>query len=139
MLKNRPGAVIAQPRTKNAPRRFTLDSRLLEVLLQIAVLRPGGALGYHTGDLRIDEVLVFLRERYGLYIDELPRGDGFNTPSITDRGALRRNLSAFTSRLREVGFYRDLSDAYVTQTVTPRYTIDRDGAGGPETAGGPGS
>ena len=28
---------------------------------------------------------------------------------------------------------------YFTQTITPRYTIDRDGAGGPETAGGPGS
>lgn len=38
-LKNRPGALIAQQRTKNSPRRFILDSRLLEVLLQIAVLR----------------------------------------------------------------------------------------------------
>ena len=43
LLKNRAGAVIAQPRMKNAPRRFVLDSRLLEVLLQIAVLKPGGA------------------------------------------------------------------------------------------------
>ena len=30
------------------------------------------------------------------------------------------------SRLREIGFYRDLSDAYVTQTVTPRYRIGKD-------------
>ena len=28
---------------------------------------------------------------------------------------------------REVGFYRDLSDAYITQTVTPRYQIGLDG------------
>ena len=31
---------------------------------------------------------------------------------------------AFISRLREIGFYSDLSDAYLTQTVTPRYTIE---------------
>jgi len=36
-MKNRPGTLITQPRVKNAPRRFILDSRLLEVLLQIAV------------------------------------------------------------------------------------------------------
>lgn len=134
MLKHRPGALIAQARTKNAPRRFVLDSRLLEVLLQIAVLRPGGSLGYHTGELRIDELLVFLRERYGLHIDQLPRGDGFGPPSIADRQALRENAKAFVSRLREVGFYRDLSDAYVTQTITPRYQIAEDAS--VPTAGG---
>jgi hypothetical protein len=123
LLKNRSGAALAQGRTKNAPRRFVLDSRLLEVLLQIAVLKPGGTEGFHTGELRVDELLVFLRERYGIHIDQLPRGDGFSTTSIEDRRALRDNLRAFTGRLREVGFYRDLSDAYVTQTITPRFRI----------------
>ena len=133
-MKNRPGALITQPRVKNAPRRFILDSRLLEVLLQIAVLRPGGVVGYHTEPLRIEEVLLFLRERYGLYIDRLPPGDGFDVPSIQDRTALRENVVAFTARLREIGFYRDLSDAYITQTVTPRYVIDVHGT----TPGGEG-
>lgn len=127
LQKNRPGAALAQGRTKNAPRRFVVDSRLLEVLLQIAVLKPGGPEGFHTGELRVDELLVFLRERYGLHIDQLPRGDGFVTTSIEDRGALRDNVRAFTGRLREVGFYRDLSDAYVTQTITPRYRIAANG------------
>jgi len=131
LLKNRPGGALAQGRTKNAPRRFVLDSRLLEVLLQIAVLKPGGAAGFHTGELRIDELLVFLRERSGIFIDQLPRGDGFVTTSIDDRHALRDNTRAFTGRLREVGFYHDLSDAYVTQTITPRYRIAADdGAAG---------
>ena len=132
MLKHRPGALVTQGRTKSAPRRFVLDSRLLEVLLQIAVLKPGGRLGYHTGELRIDELLVFLRERYGLHIDQLPRGDGFGAPSIADRQALRENVKAFVSRLREIGFYRDLSDAYVTQTITPRYRIAEDATAGGE-------
>ena len=121
MLKNKSGALLAQTRARNAPRRFTLESRLLEVLLQIAVLRPGGDLGYFTGEMRIDDLLSFLRERYGLYIDQLPLGEG--SPTIDERKALRINVQAFTGRLREIGFYRDLSDAYVTQTVVPRYTI----------------
>ena len=101
-----------------------LDSRLLEVLLQIAVLRQDSPSGpFYTGELRIEGLLTWLRERYGLYIDQLPRGDGFDAPSIEDRAALRENTAAFTARLREVGFYRDLSDAYVSQTVTPRYRI----------------
>jgi hypothetical protein len=124
-MKNRPGALIAQGRTKGAPRRFIFDSRLLEVLLQIAVLRQDTPTGpFYTGELRIEMLLTWLRERYGLYIDHLPRGDGFSTPSIEDRTALRENAAAFTARLREVGFYRDLSDAYVSQTVTPRYIIE---------------
>jgi hypothetical protein len=127
MLKNRSGALLAQSRAKNAPRRFVLDSRLLEVLLQIAVLRVGET-GYHTAEMRIDDLLTFLRERYGLYIDQLPLDEGFAAPSIDDRKALRTNVQAFTARLREIGFYRDLSDAYVTQTVVPRYTIAENGA-----------
>lgn len=134
LLKNRPGALLTQGRTKNAPRRFVCDSRLLEVLLQIAVLRPGGTLGYYTGEMRLDELLVFLRQRYGLYIDQLPPGDGFTTSSIADRQALRSNLQAFIARLQEVGFYRDLSDAYITQTITPRYQIAMDNS--PVTQGG---
>lgn len=126
LLKNRPGAALGQGRKKNAPRRFVLDSRLLEVLLQISVLKPGGAEGFHTGELRVDELLAHLRERYGIYIDQLPRGDGFSTTSIDERSALRDNASAFTGRLREIGFYRDLSDAYVAQTITPRYRISAD-------------
>jgi len=126
LMKNRPGALVAQGRTKGAPRRFVLDSRLLEVLLQLAVLKQDMPAGpFYTGELRIEDLLIWLRERYGLHIDRLPRGDGFGAPSIQDRAALRDNAVSFTQRLREVGFYRDLSDAYVTQTVTPRYRIER--------------
>lgn len=124
LMKNRPGALVAQGRTKGAPRRFVLDSRLLEVLLQIAVLRQDTPSGpFYTGETRIEALLTWLRERYGLHIDRLPRGDGFGTPSIEDRAALRDNTAAFIARLREVGFYRDLSDAYVSQTLTPRYRV----------------
>ncbi|MGH4015788.1 MAG: methylation-associated defense system protein MAD7 [Pseudonocardiaceae bacterium] len=120
LLKNRPGALLTQPRGQ--PRRFVLDSRLVEVLLQIALLRPSGGT-FHTEPLRVDEFLAVLRLRYGLHVDQLPLDEGFSAPSIDDRAALRDNVRAFTDRLREIGFYSDLSDAYLTQTIRPRYVI----------------
>jgi hypothetical protein len=123
LLKNRPGAMIAQPRL--GARRFTLDSRMLEVLLQLALLRgtEDNPVDLRTSPLRVDEFLGILRARYGLYIDELPGGDGFGSATVTEYAALRENRDAFIVRLREIGFYSDLSDAYLTQTITPRYTI----------------
>jgi hypothetical protein len=121
LLKNRAGALIAQP--QGSQRRFILDSRLIEVLLQIALLQPSGNWAFHTEPLRVDQFLTILRLRYGLYIDRLPNGEGFSRPSIDDHAALRDNVRAFTDRLREIGFYSDLSDAYLTQTISPRYAI----------------
>ena len=124
LLKNRPGAMMAQP--KGGQRRFILDSRLLEVLVQLALLRGDGSGGLRTQPIRIDELLATLRERYGLYVDRLPAGDGFDVASITDQQGLRANRDAFVARLREIGFYNDLSDAYLTQTIAPRYRIEAD-------------
>ena len=132
LLKNRPGALLAQMRSRNAPRRFVLDSRLLEVLLQIAVLRFDPATNrYCSEEIQIDRLLLFLRERYGLYIDALPRGEGFGDATIADCEALRRNKAAFKNKLREIGFFQDLSDAYITQHVTPRYRINHEPASSP--------
>ena len=123
MLKNKPGALLQQMRGGSAERQFVLDSRLLEVLLQLAVLKPGGHFGFHTSELRIDELLTFLKERYGLHIDSLPEADNFIDETINVRKTLRDNLVGFKRRLREIGFYKDLSDAYISQTVSPRYVI----------------
>jgi hypothetical protein len=122
LLKNSDAGLLRQPRAKGSQRRFVLGSRLLEILLQIAVLEPHGS-SFLTREIRIDELLLFLRERYGIHIDGLPSGDGFRQPSMLDRQALRKNVETFKTRLREIGFFQDLSDAYITQAVTPRYTI----------------
>ncbi|EQD43797.1 hypothetical protein B1A_15484, partial [mine drainage metagenome] len=89
----------------------------------IAVLTQDGG-RFVTREVRIEELLAFLRNRYGLHIDRLPES-GQSNSSILDRRALRLNLEAFKRRLREIGFYEDLSDAYVTQKVSPRYAIER--------------
>ena len=123
LLKNKETGLLAQSRTKGSARRFVLGSKLLEVLLQIAVLTQDGG-RFVTREVRIEELLGFLRNRYGLHIDRLPESSQSNS-SILDRRALRLNLEAFKRRLREIGFYEDLSDAYVTQKVSPRYAIER--------------
>ena len=120
VFKRRDAGLMHQP--KRGARRFVLSSHLLEVLLQIAVLESSGS-GFATRELLVDELLTFLCERYGIYVDRLPPGDGFSTPSINDLAALRKNRKDFENRLREIGFFRDLSDAFVTQTISPRYTI----------------
>lgn len=122
LLKNLENGLLRQSRTRESPRRFSLGSRLLEVLLQIAVLTPQKT-SFVTREIRVDDLLAFLRTRYGLYIDCLPTGEGFDKVGVADYQALNRNKEAFKMRLREIGFFQDLSDAYVTQTVTPRYTI----------------
>ena len=125
LLKNRPGALIAQARSSRAPRRFILDSRLLELLLQINVLQYDPAKGsYKSEEMQIEKLLDVLKRRYGLHIDSLPVGEGFQVPSIDQRSALKDNRDAFKDKLREIGFFQDLSDAYVTQHVRPRYQID---------------
>jgi hypothetical protein len=73
--------------------------------------------------LRVDEFLAELRDRYGLYIDSFPPGDDLGGAGIADQAALRANRAAFVARLREIGFYTDLSDAYITQTILPRYSL----------------
>ncbi|MFF9113034.1 hypothetical protein [Streptomyces sp. NPDC014805] len=136
LLKNRPGAVITQPH--RGRRRFVMDSALLEVLVQTALLRPNprgsrSRFLYHTEQLRLDEFMDTLRTRYGLHIDRLPDGDGFASHGFEEQAALRANAEAFTARMREIGFYNDLSDAYLTQVITPRFAISTDGT---VTAGG---
>lgn len=121
LMKNKENGLLAQSRAKGSPRRFVLGSKLLEVLLQVAVLTREGS-RFVTREVRIEDLLAFLRNRYGIHIDRLPE-TGQATGSISDRRALRLNLEAFKRRLREIGFYEDLSDAYVTQKVSPRYAI----------------
>ena len=56
LMKNTDSGLLRQSRAKGAPRRFILGSRLLEVLLQIAVIMPQGA-SFATRELRVDELL----------------------------------------------------------------------------------
>jgi hypothetical protein len=128
LLKNKENGLLVQSRTKGSPRRFVMSSKLLEVLLQISVLKIENN-RFVTDSMRIEELLALFRNRYGLYIDQLPENNEVDN-TIYDQQALRLNVESFKRRLREVGFYEDLSDAYVTQKITPRYIINSEHGNG---------
>jgi hypothetical protein len=123
--KNTSFGALVQGRSKANPRRWQLGGRLLEVFVQLAVLRPEGE-GEHrrftTGPVLIDDFIRWIERRYGFVIG--PSILGGRTPTTLDEHqAFRDNVRALKDRLREIGFYDDLSDAYNAQTVKPRYTL----------------
>ena len=106
---------------KRNSRRYALASGLLETLVQIAVLEPISNHGFRTRSIRIDNFIEWLQKRYGMYLGRL---SDKHEPTITDLEAMRLNVLAFKDRLREIGFYTDLSDAYISQVIRPRYYIE---------------
>ena len=73
---------------------------------------------FRSHPILIDEFVAWLRERYGLTL--MPK---WPDATIEDYEAFNANLRHLKLRLREIGFFTDLSDAYNTQTIRPRYTI----------------
>lgn len=137
LQKNSEGGLLWQGRAKANGRRFHIGSRLLEVLVQLAVLEPSdeGGQAFKPRPMLVDEFVHWLLERYGLVINGLDVPEhaqraGMAPPpwatrvGVRELEAYRDNLRALKDRLREIGFYTDVSDAYNAQTIRPRYTLD---------------
>jgi hypothetical protein len=119
-MKNTDYGFMADGRSRKHPRRAVLGSRLLETLVQLLVLETKDGGGYKSKALSIDELIFKLRDRYGIIIN------GINEPRFADgdmdiHQAFRENVDAFKNKLRQIGFYTDLSDAYILQKIRPRY------------------
>jgi hypothetical protein len=118
--KNRPGGFLRQTVGRRAPRWFVMSSGLLETLAQIAVVeRNEGRLD--TRPVLLDDFVSWLRRRYGFVIyapthREVPPDE---------YAAWQQNERALRDRLHEIGFFVDLSDAYNSQTLRPRYQLGR--------------
>jgi len=119
--KNRENGLMRQGFGKTNKRRYSMGSGLLETLVQIAVLDKSPTDGTRTRHLRVDSFIGWLWERYGIHINRLPEGQ---EPTIIDLEALRLNVQSFKGRLRDIGFYTDLSDAYTAQVIRPRYNLE---------------
>jgi len=121
LMKNQDTCLLRQGKGRQNERRWHIGSRLLEMLVQIAVLEPSVdylGMGFHSKPILIDEFVVWLKERYGLvFVPDWPDA------TIQDYEAFNANLRQLKDRLREIGFYIDLSDAYNAQTIRPRYVI----------------
>ena len=119
-MKNSDYGFLADGRSRKHPRRAVIGSRLLETLVQILVLEsePGG--GFYSRSLSIDELISKLRSRYGIVINGLNESR-FDDANLETHLAFKENVDAFKTKLRQIGFYTDLSDAYILQKIRPRY------------------
>lgn len=119
--KNNERGFLAQGRSKKHPRRYVLGTRLLETLVQIQVLHLEND-RFVTKSLSIEDLTQNLRDRYGLIINGLNE-ERFNNADVNTILAFKENVESFKFKLRQIGFYNDLSDAYILQKVRPRYEL----------------
>ena len=120
--KNSDNGIMAQGRSKKHPRKFVLGTRLLETLVQILVLEVKND-HFITKSLSIEELIDQMKDRYGLIINGL-KEERFKNPDINTNLAFKENVEAFKHKLREIGFYNDLSDAYILQKIRSRYKLN---------------
>lgn len=118
-MKNDTSAFIIDGRSRKYTRRGAIGSKLLEVLVQLLVLTPKDG-GFESKPLSIRQLVQEIRDRYGLIIDgtDEPR---FKNADIKTHLAFKENVDALKNKLRQIGFYTDLSDASSLQKIRPRY------------------
>lgn len=118
-MKNDTSAFIIDGRSRKYTRRGAIGSKLLEVLVQLLVLTPKDG-GFESKPLSIRQLVQEIRDRYGLIIDgtDEPR---FKDADIKTHLAFKENVDALKNKLRQIGFYTDLSDASSLQKIRPRY------------------
>lgn len=122
-MKNSSSMLLADGRSRKYPRRGAIGSKLLETLVQILVLRQQENGTFISQPHSIEELTELIRSRYGLVIN------GINDPHFIDadvelNAAFHDNMEALKNKLRQIGFYTDLSDACILQKIHPRYNID---------------
>lgn len=122
LMKNTATGLLRQGKGKSNERRWHLASRMLEMLVQVAVLEPvgrGAGAGFRARPILVDDFVQWVRARYGLSLS--PR---WPDATIQDYEGFNTNLRDLKQRLREIGFYTDLSDAYNAQVIRPRYSVE---------------
>ena len=122
-MKNSDSALMIGGRSHKHARRGALGSKLLELLVQLLVLRnKSDGSGFETQSLSVRELITEIRNRYGLIID----GTGekrFRDADVETHMAFGSNVNALKNKLRQIGFYTDLSDAGSLQKINPRYQV----------------
>lgn len=119
--KNNDRGFLAQGRSKKHPRRYVLGTRLLEALVQIQLLHLEDE-KFTTKNVSIEDLMEKLKNRYGLIINGLNE-EAYRNADVNTNLAFKENVEAFKSKLRQIGFYNDMSDAYILQKVRPRYEL----------------
>jgi len=104
-------------------RKYVMGNQLLELLVQLAVVDARSRHGqaeFYTKPITITDFVKWLGNRYGILIDTTKRP--YDSPEVAT--ALEANYSALKDRLRQLGFFIDLSDASISQVIRPRFPIN---------------
>lgn len=104
-------------------RKYVMGNLLLEVLVQLAVVDykiHNNQYEPYTKTITIVSFVDWLKNRYGIHINEWV----MNSDSPETAKALNNNFLALKERLRQLGFYTDLSDASNSQVIKPRFKIE---------------
>ena len=121
-MANSPSALIAGGRNRAHERRGVLGPKLMELLVQLLVLKPNDKGGFTSRELSVNQLIAELRKRYGLIVDGTVE-ERFKDANVQQQLAFRENVKAFKDKLRQIGFYTDLSDAGTLQKIRPRYEV----------------
>jgi hypothetical protein len=103
-------------------RKYVIGNQLLELLVQLAVVDARGG-KFYTKPITISDFVKWLGGRYGILIDKTKTSS--DSPDVAR--ALEANYSALKDRLRQLGFFTDLSDASISQVIRPRFPINLEG------------
>ena len=95
---------------------------MMELLVQLLVLKPNDKGAFTSRELSVNQLIAELRKRYGLIVDGTVE-ERFKDASVQQQLAFRENVKAFKDKLRQIGFYTDLSDAGTLQKIRPRYEV----------------
>ncbi len=90
--KNTDSGAMVQGKSRNNPRRWHLGGRLLEVLVQLAVLRWGekdGKKSFYSEPILIEDFLLWAEARYGLVIGGAQLGGGRVPVTMEEHRAFR--------------------------------------------------
>lgn len=104
-------------------RKYVMGNQLLELLVQLAVVDARSRYGqveFYTKPITITDFVKWLGSRYGILIDTTLTPN--DSPEVAR--ALEVNYSALKDRLRQLGFFTDLSDASISQVIRPRFPIN---------------
>ncbi len=122
-MKNLDSQLVMDGRSRKHTRRGAIGAKLLEVLVQLLVLEEKEDGTFISKPLSIGELMQSIRNRYGLIIDGT-KEKRFANADIHTHLAFKENVEALKGKLRQIGFYTDLSDASSLQKIRPRYTFN---------------
>jgi hypothetical protein len=103
--------------TSRADAAYVMSDDLLVTLVHVLAAEQPGFMASSDGTeskIPLASFLAFLEDRFGILVDRPPKflDDG------ESRAAARENLGAMKRRLREMGFFSDLSDDFDAQYLT---------------------